>query len=350
MKTYDLLANSYYNAFYKDILHDSMNELVKHTTSKNLDLFDLEVIEKVAANQHFFYNILLDEIINLLKNEHILSSELEIEILVRDRDDYNANIDKDTENDNRYLLFIDNLMLTAIRSLVEVMLYWDINYENSNKWAKCFKYTVFILTEYGKIRTRPKTPIWVHKFETEMITYSANTTHLFVNVYIAIITFIMLHEIGHLVLGHLNPIKKGIEYELDADDFAYKAFLKIIQKQVEYIASNKKRPHVDVYNEYTYLAPLMFFDIMDLMKYFRNKAYNDATFHTASQKLTKRKKHLEDWVFYITKHYDFDSDEGNDVYNAFLNSKDRFISEVELKMQRGKKIIPENMVEPNIII
>jgi len=66
-----------------------------------------------------------------------------------------------------------------------------------------------------------------------------------------------------------------------------------------YISANGKRPLLDMHNEYTYLAPMMFFDMMELIDFFRNAVFRDSTFISATQILTKRKEHLEDWVFRI---------------------------------------------------
>ena len=108
--------------------------------------------------------------------------------------------------------------------------------------------------------------------------------------------------------------------------------------QVKYIDDNGKRPALDMHNEYAYLAPMMYFDVMELVDFFRSTVLMDNTFTAATENLLKRKEHLEHCVYRILDYYDFHTDQGNDVYVAFLNMKDSFIENVKAKIKLGETI------------
>ena len=341
MNKHDLWAKSYYNPFDSKRLIKFMREIEKDAADKGLDVLDPKIIDESSKEQNYLFNMLLDVILNAARPSHELLSDLNIRLLLRDRDDFNANIELETADKNKYILFVDNLMTSTIHELTTCMLYWSIVKDDDEEWTSCFRYMVFVISEYGIKRIRPAHSTWAHKFVRKMIAYSENTAHLFSDVYIVIIEFILAHEIGHLILGHHDSSNRTLEDEFAADDFAYKLILDLIVEQAEYIATNNKRPTLDMHNEYIYLAPLMFFDIMELIDYFRCKVFKDTKFTSATQDLSKRKERLESWVFRIQDYYNFHSSVGNDVYRVFLNMKDAFIENVDIKSRLGKTLISD---------
>ena len=318
-----------------------MDTLTVQAIDRGIDILDPNTIEESAKDQNYLFTLILDGILNATRQTYDLPRDLEIRILLRDREDFNANIEAETGSKNKYILFVDNLMTATFQDIIDVMLYWSIVKDDINEWTSCFKYLVFVISEYGIRRIRPAYSNWAYEFRKKIITYSENTAHLFSDLFILIVEFIVAHEVGHLVLGHLDLPERTLEDEYAADDFAYRLVLSMIVGQAEYISANGKRPLLDMHNGYTYLAPMMFFDMMELIDFFRNAVFRDSTFISATQVLTKRKEHLEDWVFRVQDYYDFHSDQGNDVYVAFLNMKDAFIENVEIKIQLGKTLISD---------
>lgn len=341
MNKYDLLGRAFYDAHNQSRSQKNMDVLVSHAGEKSADIFDPYVLERSIENREYINEVLFHNLIQIIKEEHNLPPDFKGNILFRDRDDFSANMEREAEGSNEYVIFIDDLLDTFLSRLVLILLYWNDFVHDIDIWTRCFKSTVYTLTEFGIRSTRPACPEWVYDTITEILTHSGRMTSLLADVMSVITSFIVAHEIGHFVLGHQESSGRSLEQECAADDFAYKTILSMIEKQSKYIAKEGKRPELDMYSDYTYLTPLLFFDFMQLLEFFRNTVYNDYSWERASKELAARKTHLGKWVFDSPDVYDFETTGGNAVYNAAMGSIERFTSEVILKRQRGKKLVPD---------
>jgi len=137
MNEYDLLSNVFYDAFDRERLRKFINDLMRQTVDKGVDIFDPAAVEESIKDQCYLFNLLLDGILNATRQTHNLPDDLEVRILLRDRDDFNANIVVEAGRKNKYILWIDNLMTETIHNVVEAMLYWSIVEDNISEWSDC---------------------------------------------------------------------------------------------------------------------------------------------------------------------------------------------------------------------
>jgi Peptidase U49. len=328
MNNHDLWANAYYNPFSSKRLKKNMKQLITFAKSRGIDAFVELEVEKSAEDQHYILTLLLNSILDEIRLEHTLPDNFKVGVLSRDREDFSANMDRAT-SDGDYVIFIDDLLESIAFSLVIALIYWDIVKDDPNESANCFKYIAFELNEYGAKRTRPATPEWVYLQGIKILTYAEKTLHVLSDVYLIVIGFILAHELGHFVLGHHGSATRTIDNEYSADDFAYKTLLSMIERQSHHILEHGSRPELDMCSEYTYLAPLIFFDIMQMIEHYNETIYGSSTFHDAIKQIVARKTHLESWVYDSPDIYDFDTSDGNAIYSAVLNSIDRFRDELE---------------------
>ena len=336
-----LWGRAFYNAFHKESAQRNMNNLTEYAESKGMDMFDYKTLEKSLENQENINEMLLHDLVNMIKEQYDLTSAFKVSAVFRDREDHNASIEKENSEDAEYIIFMDDILDSCIFSLIVSLIYWNENKDDHGICEKCFRYMIFVLTEYGEKRTRPATPVWVHDMEIEMLAYSDKITPILTDAQLIIITFIMAHEIGHAVMGHHSSLGRNIEDEYAADDFAYRVILSMIEKQSLAILEKGERPEIDMYSDYTYLVPLMFFDFMQLIEDFRNCVYDNYCWENATKELAARKIHLEAWVYDSPDDYTFDTSEGNKLYNAVLNSIERFTDEMKRKLRQGESFVPE---------
>jgi len=341
MNKRDLLERAFYNSYNPERSKGNMEKLTRHANEKNVNVFDTHVLEESVKSREYIHKILYDSLINSVKEDYNLPTDFEVSTIFRDREDFNANMEREISQSNEYIIFVDDLLDTFVFRLSTVLLYWNDFIKDHDVWTCCFMYTLYTLTEFGVHRVRPACPRWIYEMQIEMLTYSDRASHLYADVASIIMSFVIAHELGHFVLGHHDSAERSIEAEFAADDFAYKVILSLIEKQSKHISVKGERPEIDMYSDYTYLAPLMFFDFMQLLEHFSNAVYNDYSRKNITAELNMRKEHLEEWVFNSPNIYDFETDGGNAVYNATLSSIERFMSEVDLKLQRGKNLIPE---------
>jgi len=147
--------------------------------------------------------------------------------------------------------------------------------------------------------------------------------------YWTIVVFSLAHEVAHAYLAHMgrqysrqHPEKE----EYDADMIAYHIVLKIIME--------KDGEEEQILEKYTYLAPMMYMDFFDLYYYIDRILYKSRFSDPQHPWPADRKNRL--FVVANKDEYDFDTVDGNHLYNGFLDVYDEYKEQVLLKMERGK--------------
>ena len=151
----------------------------------------------------------------------------------------------------------------------------------------------------------------------DMITLPRNIVDLAMDCYWAAWSFTIGHELYHLITEDKT---EAIQEEYDADTFGYRVLLHLIKAQKEGNMPNEIR----AFYENVYLAPIMLFEYFSLLDGYlgsigKNVAYSD---HPAPE---NRQELIFDMFGDVPE--DFDTEEGNEVLNIFLDSVDFLKSE-----------------------
>lgn len=154
--------------------------------------------------------------------------------------------------------------------------------------------------------------------------------------------FAFLHEMAHYYLHHEDrspDYKKDEKIEYEADELAYKIFLRIICK-------NKSGQFdgglfTDCFQEYTYLSPAMFIGFIHVIKLVDIILYDNIKdkgrdFTETNAKIESFIGRKETIINYLEKSKeDIDTIEGNCLYGGFEESLDSFASSLILTEEKG---------------
>ena len=142
--------------------------------------------------------------------------------------------------------------------------------------------------------------------------------------------FIILHEIGHLVLEHTKT-QYSVNQEYEADEFAYKMIIKLIKK---YRGSSNDL--MSVFQQYTCYAPMMLFDFYRIINMYQGIVYPELKSYFNPEPQSR----IDHLITIINNESFEDSTEievfGIDVYNNYLDVLDYFWEQFIIKYKNGK--------------
>ncbi len=136
--------------------------------------------------------------------------------------------------------------------------------------------------------------------------------------------FMVLHELGHLVLGHTTT-DSTVNQEFEADEFAYNILLELIKKN--HAVSDGP---LAVFKEYTCFAPCMLFEFYKAINTFQRLIYPKSKMRFCPDPQDRIEKLIETGI------EDIDISEANDVYNNLLDVIDVFFEQLIIKYETGK--------------
>ena len=160
--------------------------------------------------------------------------------------------------------------------------------------------------------------------------------------YWTITAFNFAHELAHIYLNHdkkgglrRQTKKQSHQEEFQADAIAYDIVLKMI------IDGKRQSRNERLLEEYTFLAPVMFMDYVDLIYYTDRVLYQAYIGTETHPEIQKRKES----IFKIPYEdiYELDTEEGNRLYNGFLDVYDEYRTQLLMKKQLGKL---ESIIDP----
>lgn len=260
--------------------------------------YDMDVMEWYMHDPMFVEK----EIIAYIRDMECLDIDLEYLSLYRKQ--MNASAVK-TEEDR--LVYVDELLTYTTLSFFLTI--YSYAFDSSEKNTKrCVNNMFNILEIQGKGHT-----IAVHSISEilEMITLPKNIIDLAADTFWTAWTFMIGHELFHLTV---NENLLAIQEEHNADAYGYQVLLHMMREQKkENIPENIK-----VFYEYLYLSPVMLFTFFELLDEYRslsgiNVNYED---HPAPE---KRKSHILELADTAVPD-DFDTEQGNELLNIFLDA------------------------------
>lgn len=224
--------------------------------------------------------------------------------------------------DDVNIISYDELFDAFLLEILITCFYWAENVGNEKIEEKCFMNLFAILEIYSVSKN-------VYSNNDINFTQLSSTKmiNLVMDCYWVIWTFIVSHEIGHFYLEHSDAKISTEEKEYQADEFAYSILINLIEKQSnqENYANNKEI--IEVYENYTYLAPMILLDIFQLINFYK---YTGCKFKDKNKKykyIENRKEKMFDW-FNNHCNIEIDTTLGNELYNNFLDVIGKFQKEL----------------------
>lgn len=269
------------------------------------------------------YNNIEMKIINLILDELTKEKNKLGDIGYSSRFTQNLNVELHYNNDNNTnIILYDELFDVFLLEILIVIFYWAENTENVKIENDCYNHLVNVLNIFCINRNMGNVDFKVNftKFNSD------GMINLTMDCYWAIWTFIMAHEIGHIFFGHGKAHINTEIKEYQADNFSYNLLLKFIENQSKKVKKDgysNGREDIEVYEEYTYLAPIILLDIFDLTDYYR--CIN------GQEKQYKWLKERKEKLFNLIDNYDIQIDTyyGEELYINFINIINKFKEKME---------------------
>jgi hypothetical protein len=211
-------------------------------------------------------------------------------------------------------VFINDTLLHSLFHYINVVIYHSLDFDNPDVSFYSFKQLLHMMNEHcNNTYSLPGEDDVISVMEKYP---NLKTLNVASDVYWGMITFLIIHELSHIFLGHLIDSKKQTiaEQECEADKEAYLIFLDIIYNKNFY-------KDLDFLEEYIYLAPMMIIDFFTLVNYV-DGTINDTRYKSYHPPHEERKdimfKLFADWEC------EFDSREGNSIYYWYISVVEKF--------------------------
>ena len=243
------------------------------------------------------------------------------------------------EGENSFI-HIDELYEAAVLSFFLSMFKWTKEFDNLETYGFGFIHALYTLNDVSILGRLPD----ANASETLLraVNGDLQVINLAEDCYWTITAFNLAHELAHIYLNHdkkgglrRQTKKQSHQEEFQADAIAYDIVLKMI------IDGKRQSRNERLLEEYTFLAPVMFMDYVDLIYYTDRVLYQAYIGTETHPEIQKRKES----IFKIPYEdiYELDTEEGNRLYNGFLDVYDEYRTQLLMKKQLGKL---ESIIDP----
>lgn len=307
---------------YSDVLDtqaDYVKESIKEFSNSEIHINNMQ--ELSSKGDHYIENCLLKEILAFLSE---LGYDQSCKYFAAITNSFAAYVRDGKDK----VIISDDSLNSGLIEFYLLVLGWANDIGDLDNFEYCFKNIIRLLDahcikkELGTIDPDMDKK-WFKKLP-------GNIQEIAANCYWVSWSFMIMHELGHLILNHTQTESDGNQ-ELDADQFAYEMVLRLIERQ-----NNSNDGVLSVYQGYTCFAPMMLFDFYYMIDYFQRLIY-PSDCRKVSLRFEKRINNLIETEI----HY-FDISRGNDVYNNYLEVIDYFKEQLLIKYLNGKlDIIPD---------
>lgn len=292
------------------------------------DLFSEESIRKNLEK----YNLenMLKQIRKYFEREYHFVDE-KLELNNRYQGSISSYLWSGKEERESHFIHIDELYEAAVLSFLLAMFKWTKEFDDLETYGFSFIHVLYTLNDVsilGKLPDKDASEVLLKAVHDDL-----QLINLAEDCYWTITAFNIAHEVAHAYLGMdrktWKPTRKHLhQEEYDADAIAYDIVLKMI-------IDGRSLSHEERFlEEYTYLAPVIFMDYIDLV-YYTDRVLYHAYVGTETHPILKKRKDRLFSIPYDDK-YEFDTIEGNKLYNGFLDVYDEYRTQILLKKERGK--------------
>ncbi len=305
-----------YYAPKRKIDRDDFDDFVKLYSSKNeqnKDVFDMSVLTAYQENAALVEEQLIKLIVNL-NNISIESEYLSLGI-------YKMCVECVSDKGNNGIL-MDELFTYTIGSFLYTI-FSLANDSSAENFERCFKNLIVTLDLQGRRKI-----IGTHSVVefNEMLCMPQKVLRIATDAYWCIFSFIIGHELYHL----MHKEEPSLKDELNADRFGYT----ILIRMIEFQKANQIPKELQVYSESLYLAPIMFLEYFRLFNYYQELFTENSNIPSPFSPELRERLILESYFEDIPD--SFDTNEGNDLLNNFLDAVDMLEEQLKIKLKNGK--------------
>lgn len=228
-------------------------------------------------------------------------------------------------------VYIDELILAALFEYVATYYLWAIDYENTNTFSFCFRYTLMLLNHSCRLGFLTTDSQKVQLVEQIISHCDSKAVDLIADLYWSCLAFAFCHEIAHIYLKHTDEEIgcSSQKREFDADAVGYEVYLHII----ETTCKKSSDPFSKIFHDYLYTAPMILFQFYEDAYYLNYWLFGEL----AGDSHPPLRERI-DALFQISEQpqYTFDTKEGNILLNNYMDVSDWFREQLIIKLQKGK--------------
>lgn len=299
--------------FTLDVQSDYVKEFIKEFPNNAVHQKNMQELSSKGDN--YIERCLLKEIVSFLSQ---LGYDESCEYFAAITNSFSASMQDGEEK----IIVLDDSFNTGLMEFYLLIMVWADILEDTDNFEYCMSNMIFLLDMHcikKKLGTIDpcKDKHWFKKVK-------GNIQEIAADCYWVSWCFMVLHELGHLVLGH-TKLTGSIEHEFDADKFAYDIVLKLIEKN-----HKSDKEGLSVFKEYTCFAPVMMLNFYKVIDSFQELVYEESSYYFKPEPQERIDKLLE------TEIEGFDISTGNDVYNIHLEVVDLFFEQLKTKYEKGK--------------
>ena len=314
LKYYIVLEDENADEKYQNLLEAGTNDSSLEIAEENL--------------KRFFPDVSLEDVLPLLQTNQVFEDMLQMvrnafikwynwdpgKIIINQKNQDSIISYAVTEADYPMFIHIGALLDSTIFSFMTVMLKWAKFAENNLSEQGCFNQLLYIINEMALMGLLPADS--GKRAVLEDIIDDVQLQNLASDCYWAMLLFTAGHEMAHIYQMSTNPnywLNHRSEAESNADYIGYDILLHLIMEPGGTVLTME---------EYTYLAPMMFMDMFELIFFTDKLLYRTIStpgYHGTSE---ERKKKLFCQV--DEEKYQFDTELGNSVYQSFQDSYDKY--------------------------
>lgn len=234
-------------------------------------------------------------------------------------------------------IYFDGMIENSYFSIFLIIFIWSNHYEEKTRFSDYFKYLTTAL--YAIIKDEQVANVQKFKYIEEDFYNNEQILNISTSCVVFSLYFNLAHELAHAMFSekpeYLNQVvseryKDSSEKneELMADLIAYDVTLRLMIDEKNSEEKNKEL------SEFAYLSPLMLFDIYELLdevsRAINGKGYS--AYHDHPE-IKERKEILLKLPY--EDRYDFDSTDGNVIYNFFLDAKELYLEILNNNIKNG---------------
>ena len=316
---------------YDETARENEKRMKEYFVEQNFSLYDSELAEKRKKNYFYMEENFFNDVIKIIK-KHVKNVP-DIQFLPRRKFDFNVSMGLvGTEK----IIFAEELVLSFLTEFSCLVFFLAMYNTEKDASTKDYKRHMVALIDIFVCRKKNS---GLDNVLLEAIGKNDHSTQYACYMARAMYTYILCHEVAHVILEH--DAKRDFQQELEADFLGYEFFNWLIQD----------------YNELEHLgffeglrrAPLALFDVFDLVEYFKKVVLDEVEIDSYHPAPYLRKAHLLD-------NFDFGDDE--ECFNLYLviseqvsalkyyiyNYKDTMGKEIRKIHERDRNLIKDSTI------
>ena len=220
------------------------------------------------------------------------------------------------------VIMIDDLLNSGLINYYTIVLTWADRFNDLDNFKYCFINLIYLLDM--RCTKKALGSVNHEKDKQWYRTLKENILQIASDCYWVSWCFMVLHEIGHIVLNHTS-LQYDENQEYEADKFAYDMIINLIEK---YCDSDDEV--MSVFRTYTCFAPMMLLDFYRMIDMYQSFIYPEQK-QQFNPKPQRRIDKLIDLGIDT-----FDISDARNVYNNYLDVLDLFSEQFRIKYDLGK--------------